>query len=81
MIYEELEQYEEEEYGEPSYSTSSRFSRDDVDFLLQYYNEVICHKYTSVIGQMFSGKNSKESFQYFMEYYDLRKEIREVLYL
>ena len=28
---------------------------------------------------MFGGKNSKESFQYFMEYYALKEEIREVL--
>ena len=30
---------------------------------------------------MFDGKNSKESFQYFMEYYAFKEEIREVLSL
>ena len=28
---------------------------------------------------MFSGNNSKESFHYFMEYYALKEDIREVL--
>ena len=36
-------------------------------------------KYTSVGGQMYNGRNSKESFQYFKEYYALKEEIREVL--
>ena len=80
MIEEDLEKYEEEYYEYPSFITSGRASRDDVDDLfLPYYDEFICKKYTSVVGQMFGGKNSKESFQYFMEYYALKKEISEVL--
>ena len=68
MIGEDLEQYEQEDYEQTSCSTSSRFSRDDVDdFLLPSYDESILQKSTSVGGQMFNGKNSKESFQYFME--------------
>ena len=78
---EDLEQYEEEDYEEPSCSTSSRFVRDDFDdFLLPYYDESIWKKYTSVSGQMFNGRNSKESFHYFMEYCAFQEEIREVLY-
>ena len=71
---------EEEGYEEPSCSSSSRFIRDDVDELcLPSYDEVIRYKYTSFVGQMFSGKNFKESFQYFMEYYSLKKEIMDFL--
>ena len=63
VIKEDLEQYEEEDYEEPSSSTSGRFSRDYFDdFLLLFYDEVIWHKSTSVVGKMFDGKNSKESF-------------------
>ena len=81
VIEEDLEQYEEEDYEYPSCSTPGRFSRDDVDdFCLPTYDEFIWQKSTSVVGQMFGGKNSKESFQYFMEYYALKEEIREVLY-
>ena len=81
VVEQDLEQYEEEVYEEPSCSTSGRFSRDDVDdLLIPSYDEAIWEKSTSVVGQMFGGKNSKESFQYFMEYYVLKKEIREVLY-
>ena len=81
MIEEEGEQYEEEDFEEPSCNSSGRFTRDDVDdFCLQEYDEVIWHTYTSVVGQMFGGKKSKESFQSFMEYYSLKEEIREVLY-
>ena len=62
VIGEDLEQYEEEDYEEASYSTSSRFSRDDVDdFLLSYYDEIIWQKSTSVVGQMFNVKNYEES--------------------
>ena len=72
---------EEEGYEDPSSRSSSRFIRDDVDDLfLPTYDEVIWHKSIGVVGQMFGGKNSKESFQYFMEYYALKEEIREVLY-
>ena len=40
VIKEDLEQYEEEDYEEASYSTSSRFSRNDFDYLLlPYYDE------------------------------------------
>ena len=75
-------EYEEEDYEDPSCSISGRFNRDDVaDLCLPAYDEVIWKKYTSVVGQMFSGKNSKEFFQYFMEYYALKEEIREVLSL
>ena len=71
---------EEEGCGEPSCSSSSRFIRDDVDDLfLPTYDEVIWHKSIGVVGQMFGGNNFKESFQYFMEYYALKEEIREVL--
>ena len=63
VIEEDLEQYDEEEYEEPSCSTSGRFSRDDVDYLfLPYYDESIWYKYTSFGVEMFNGKNSKESF-------------------
>ena len=68
---------EEEGYEDPS----CRFIRDDVDNLcLLAYDEVIWKKSTSVVVQIFSGNNYKESFQYFMEYYALKEEIREVLY-
>ena len=81
MIEEDLEQYEEEDYEEPSSSTSSRFNRDDVnDFCIPAYDELIWNKSTSVVGQMFDGNNSKESFQYLMEYCALKEDIREVLY-
>ena len=80
MIEENLDQYEEEDYEEPSSSTSGSFSRDDVnDFCIPAYDELIWNKSTSVVGQMFSGDNSKESFQYLMEYYALKEDIREVL--
>ena len=66
LIEEYLEQYEEEDYEDPSCSTSGRFIRDDVDeFFLPAYDEVIWQKSTSVVGQMFNGKKSKEYFQYF----------------
>ena len=40
MIGEDLEQYEEEGYGDPSCGTLGRYSRNDVDdFLLQAYDE------------------------------------------
>ena len=66
---------EEGSYEDPS----GRFLRDDVDdFCLPTYDEVIWHKYMSVFGQIFHGKNFKEYFQYFMEYYALKEEIREV---
>ena len=55
VIEEDLEQYEEEDYEEASYSTSSRFSRDDVDdLLLPYYDELKWKKYTCFFGRMFS---------------------------
>ena len=80
VIEEDLEQYEEEDYEEPSSSTSGRFSRDDVnDFCIPAYDELIWNKSTSVVGQMFGGNNSKESFQYLMEYCALKEDIREVL--
>ena len=80
MIKEDLEQYEEEDYEYPSCSTSGRFIRDDVDdFFVPSFYEVIWKKYTSVLGQMFGGNNSKESFQYLMEYCALKEDIREVL--
>ena len=67
-------QYEEEDYGDTLCITSGRFSRHDVDeLLLPAYDEVIWQKYTSVVGQMFGGKNSKESLQYFMECYALKE--------
>ena len=80
MIKEYLEQYEEEDYEYPLFSTSSRFIRDYVDELFfPAYDEIIWHKSTSVVGQMFGGNISKKSFQYFMEYCASKKEIREVL--
>ena len=82
MIEEYLEQYEQEDYEDPSCNTSCKFSRDDAgDFFLPYCDESIWHKSTSVGDQMFNGGNSKESFQYFMEYYALKEEIREVFSL
>ena len=79
VIKEYLEQYEEEDYEEPSCNTSGRFSRDDAyDLCLPSYDEVIWQKSTSGVGQMFGGNNSKESFHYFMEYYSLKEYIREV---
>ena len=51
VIEEDLEQYEEEDYEEPSCTTSGRFSWDDFDdFFLSYYDESIWHKSTSVGG-------------------------------
>ena len=83
-IYEEeedLEQSEEEGYEEPSCSTSGRGSRNDVDaFRLSAYDQTLWQKSTSIHGQMFNGRNSKEPFQYSMEYYALKEDIREVLY-
>ena len=80
VIEENLDQYEEEYYEEPSSSTSGSFSRDDVnDFCIPAYDELIWKRSTSVVGQMFGGNNSKEPFHYFKEYYALKKEIREVL--
>ena len=65
---------EEEGYKEPSCSTSGIFSRVDVDDLFVLaYDEVMWNKFRRLVGQMFDGKNSKESFQYFMEYYALKK--------
>ena len=62
-IEEYLRNYEEEDYEDPSCSTSGRFNRDDVDDLcLPFYDEVIWWKYTSGVGQIFGGKNSKVSF-------------------
>ena len=81
MIEEDIEQYEEEDYEDPTCSTSSRLCRDYFDDLLPpYYYESIWKKYTSVGGQVFNGKNSKKSSQYFMEYCALKEGIREVLY-
>ena len=69
----------EEGYEDPSCSSSGRFIRDDVDdFFNPEYDEVIWKKSTSVVVQIFSGNNYKESFQYFMEYYLLKEEKREV---
>ena len=63
MINEEIKHYDEEDYEEPSCSTSGRFIMDDVDDLfLPSCDESIWHKYTSVGGQIFDGRNSKESF-------------------
>ena len=80
MIEEEIEQYEEYYYEETTYSTSYILCRDDVDdFLPPPYDESIWKKSTSVGGQVFNGKKSEKSSQYFMEYYALKEEIREVL--
>ena len=74
MIEEDIEQYEEEDYEQPTCITLGRLCRDDIDDVLPpYYDESIWKKYTSVGGQMFNGKNSKESFQYFMEYCSLKE--------
>ena len=73
------EYYREYEEEEVPYVVGG-LPRDDVDgFYLPAYDEVIWQKYTSFVGQMFSGKNFKESFQYFMEYYSLKKEIMDFL--
>ena len=80
MIEEDIEQYEEEYYEEPTCSTSVILCRDYFyDFFPPYYDESIWHKSTSGGGQVLNGKNSKKSSQYFMEYCDLKEEIREVL--
>ena len=80
MIEEDIELYEEENYEEPTCSTSGILCRDDVDYFFPpSYDESIWKKYISVDGQMFNGKNSMKSSQYFMEYCSLKEEIREVL--
>ena len=72
MIKEDLEQYEEADYEDPSCNTSCIFIRYDVDeFFFPTYDEVIGNKSTSIVVQMLCGKKYKESFQYFMEYYAL----------
>ena len=77
---EDLEHSEEEGYAEPSCSTSCRGSGNDVDsFWLSSYDQTLWHKSTRIHGQMFNGRNSKEPFQYSMEYYALKEEIRQVL--
>ena len=64
----------------PHCSTSYILCRDDVDDLFPpYYDESILKESASVGCQVFNGKNSKKYSQYFMEYYSLKEEIREVL--
>ena len=46
---------------------------------LPFYNESIWQISTSINDQMFNGRTYKESFQYSMEYYSLKEEIRVVL--
>ena len=73
MIGEDLEQYEEDGYEDPSCSTSGRCSSNYVDYLwLLAYDESIWNKSTSVNGQILNERNSKESFQYSIEYYALK---------
>ena len=80
MIEKDIEQYEEEDYEEPTCSTSGILCRGDFDYFLPpYYDESIWQESTSVSGQVFNGKNSKKSSRYFMEYCDLKEEIRGVL--
>ena len=84
-MYEEeeyLEKLEEEGYEEPLGSTSGRCSRNDMDNTwLSSYDEFLRKKSTRISGQMFNIRNSKEPFQYSMEYYALKEEIREFLSL
>ena len=81
MIKEYIEKYEEEYYEDPTSITLGILGRDDFDYLFPpYCDESIWHKSTSGSGQVFNGKNSKKYSQYFMEYYALKEEIREVLY-
>ena len=49
------------------------------DLWLPTYDEFLGHKSTSISGQTFNGRNYKDPFQYSMEYYALKEEIREVL--
>ena len=56
---EDPEKYEEEDYEDPSCSTSGRGSRNDVDsFSLSAYDQTLWQKSTSIHGQMFNGRNS-----------------------
>ena len=77
MIEDDLEQSEGEGYEEISCNKSGRCSRNDMnDVWIPSYDETILQKYTSINGQMFNGRNSKKPFQYSMEYYSLKEEIR-----
>ena len=80
IIEEDIEQYDEEDCEEETCTKSYILCRDYFyDFLPPYYDESIWQESTSVGGQVFNGKNSKTSSQYFMEYCSLKEEIREVL--
>ena len=80
IIEEDIEQHEEEDYEDTTCNTSYMLCRYDFDdFLPPYYEESIWRESTSVGGQVFNGKKSKTSSQYFMEYCSLKEEIREIL--
>ena len=74
VIEEDLEQYEEEDYEEPSSITSSRFNRDDVnDFC--HLGECFVHKF--VHPRFMKWISSRLTYYYAMCVYpDKNREVR-----